>query len=196
MVDSLIQTIPLNLMSAIMLPACDYLSDALSFILKNEMDRLNMDLSVPALLNGIIPTKMPTSNTWKIAYESDSTCKSMIEMTRNPAKINTTRVSQLASIYRAPMRDSRIKWEDDRLCYLEHISHSDKFLKLIIVPVVLQKMICVAFHVNPIGGHFSLYYTHHRIRLRYIWPGMWQYIKAYIIACAAWILATKGAKPQ
>ena len=145
-------------MSPILLPTYDYLSDCLDKVLCGESERLDMDLSTQALLNGIVPTKMPVEHTWEIAYQSCDMCKLMISMKVNPSLINAKNLADLPPIFRVPMRESTILWENKRLIYLEPVSHSAKYLKLTIVPTVLQKLICTAFHVNPLGGHFSLYY--------------------------------------
>jgi hypothetical protein len=46
--------------------------------------------------------------------------------------------------------------------------------------------------VNPFGGHFSLSYTLHRIRLCYHWPNMYTYIKQNIDDCVACVLRNGG----
>jgi hypothetical protein len=58
-----------------------------------------------------------------------------------------------------------------------------KYVELRIVPSSLYNIIFVAFHANPIGAHLDPYRTHHRIRQRYFWPGMYQYIRKMCRAC-------------
>jgi hypothetical protein len=58
----------------------------------------------------------------------------------------------------------------------------------------LRKHIFAAFHANPLGGHLSLYYTLHRIRLRYHWPHMYSYIKQNIDDCVACVLRNGGTR--
>ena len=58
-----------------------------------------------------------------------------------------------------------------------------KYVELKIVPQSLVNIIFVAFHANPIGGHLNPVRTYHRIRQRYFWPGMYQYIKRMCKAC-------------
>jgi len=64
------------------------------------------------------------------------------------------------------------------LIYREPIRWSASYTCLQIVPTKsLLKIVFIAFHSNPIGGHFNAYCTLHRIRLRYFWPEMFSYIK-------------------
>jgi hypothetical protein len=67
-------------------------------------------------------------------------------------------------------------------------------VRLIIIPMDLRKHIFAAFHANPLGGHLSLYYTLHRIRLRYHWPHMYSYIKQNIDDCVACVLRNGGTR--
>jgi hypothetical protein len=92
------------------------------------------------------------------------------------------------------MRKSQIRWEHNRLTIHEPIFNSTKTMRLIIVPKDLQRHIFTAFHATPLGGHFSVYYTLHRIRLRFHWPGMYTQIKRWIQCCAACVLRNSGSK--
>ncbi|KAL3802962.1 hypothetical protein HJC23_011585, partial [Cyclotella cryptica] len=49
----------------------------------------------------------------------------------------------------------------------------------------LSKLHYVAFHANPIGGHFNAYRTFSHIRLRFFWPKMYHYISDLVHKCAA-----------
>jgi hypothetical protein len=158
--------------------------------------RFNLDLSVPALFSGIIKDELPDDFSWQQAYDADPQCKAMRAMIGNPAKINAESLLAIDSIYRAPMRNSQIKIVEDRLCYFEPVAHSTKEIKLIIVPKDLRHHVLVCFHANPLGSHFSLYYTLHRIRLRFHWPNMYSYIKRAISTCAGCILKNHSARPS
>ena len=48
---------------------------------------------------------------------------------------------------------------------------------------VTRNIIFVAFRANPIGGYLNAYRTYHRVRQRYFWPGMFQYIKRMCQIC-------------
>ena len=41
----------------------------------------------------------------------------------------------------------------------------------------------IAFHSNPIGGHFNAYRTFHHIQLRFYWPGMNAYVTRLCHSC-------------
>ena len=49
----------------------------------------------------------------------------------------------------------------------EAIVNSVNVLNFIIVPMELRTAIFTVFHVNPLGAHFSVYYTMHIIRLQF-----------------------------
>jgi hypothetical protein len=53
------------------------------------------------------------------------------------------------------------------LIYRELICGSRSYTRLQIVPNALFGIVFVAFHSNPIGGHFNAYCTLHRLRLCY-----------------------------
>ena len=93
------------------------------------------------------------------------------------------------------MQNSMIKLEHDRLYLCEQIAHQQSISKLIIAPSSLQKMIFTTFHTNSLGAHYSLYYTHHHIRIRYHWPSMYQQIKTWIKTCAVCVLKHTVNKP-
>jgi hypothetical protein len=153
-----------------------------------------VDLSIPALFNGIIADKMPDESAWADAYSHDVCCATIIKMIINPSRITTEELSKIHAVYRAPIRQSQIKWENERLLLYEPIANSTKTVRLTIVPNDLRKHIFTSFHVNPLGGHLSLYYTLHRIRLRYHWPGMYSYVKQNIDDCVACVLRNGGTR--
>ena len=67
---------------------------------------------------------------------------------------------------------------------MKEISQNDiKFMEVQIVPASLVNILYMAFHANPIAGHLNPYQTYHRIRQRYFWPGMYQYIKRMCKTC-------------
>ena len=51
------------------------------------------------------------------------------------------------------------------------------------MPKEFYNILFVAFHSNPIGGHFNAYRTLHRLRLRFYWPGMYTYIMKMCSVC-------------
>ena len=162
-------TTPKKTMPAILNMTHEVLTKSLDVTITRENKRLNTDLSAHALLNGIIRTKLPNDHIWLQSYNVDEECKLMIEMTSDPLLIKRENLEKILFFFRQPMRSSMIKWDQNRLCYFEPIAYSTKSIQLVIVPNQLQRLTCVTFHVNPLGGHYSVYYTHHRVRLRFIW---------------------------
>jgi len=52
-----------------------------------------------------------------------------------------------------------------------------------LVPSEFYNILFVAFHSNPMGGHFNVYHTLHRLRLCFYWPGMYKFISRMCNAC-------------
>jgi hypothetical protein len=150
-------TIPAITMQALVESTSIYLSNIRDHKITSNATRFDLDLSIPALFSGIIQDKLPDAHAWKQAYKIDKQCNQLWQMAENPSIATTENLQQIDSIYRAPMRNSQIKIIEDRLCFLEPVAHSTKTVKLIIVPANLRRHVLTCFHVNPIGGHFSLY---------------------------------------
>jgi hypothetical protein len=195
LLDRLKRTIPARTMQTILEATSIYLSNIKNQKTQANAARFDLDLSIPALFSGIISDELPDAHAWKSGYSADKQCNAMWKMVENPSLIDTEKLQHIDSIYRAPMRNSQIRIIEDRLCFLEPVAHSTTTVKLIIVPADLRRHIFTSFHANPIGGHFSLYYTLHRIRLRFHWPHMYSYIKRAIGSCAGCILKNHGARP-
>jgi hypothetical protein len=157
-------------------------------LLTAQAERYDIDLSIPALFNGIIATDLPQDGAWSLAYQSDENCRNIIATLKNPLLITPAKLTTIDPIYRTAMRDSNIRMVDKRLCLFEPIASSTKQLRLVIVPSDLQQQIFISFHVKPLGCHLSLYYTLPKIRLRFHWPHMYKYIKYAILSCAACVL--------
>jgi hypothetical protein len=103
----------------------------------------------------------------------------------NPQEISNRALveSKINLNYQAPLRKSQIVIEDEMLIYREPITGYDSYTRLQLVPKDMRNILFVAFHSNPIGGHFNVYRTLHRIRLRFFWPGMYSYILKMCHAC-------------
>jgi hypothetical protein len=150
------------------------------------------DLSIPALFNGIIADQLPDESVWKYAYGKDKCCATIIRLILNPSRITNKVLSKVHLTYRTAVRTSKLKWDENRLTLFEPIANSTNTVRLTIIPLDLRKHLFTAFHVNPLGRHFSLYYTLHRIRLRYHWPNIYTYIKQNIDDCVACVLQNGG----
>ena len=104
-------------------------------------------------------------------------------MIRDPSMINQENLNKVNCIYRQPLKQSLFKEENGIILLEETIPSRNCTVSLKVVPKSLRNIIFIAFHSNPMGGHFQLYQTLHRIRLRYHWPKMVQYIKEMINKC-------------
>ena len=145
------------------------------------------------ILNGTTSVRLPSKEAWLKAYSNDKDCSKIIEFIANPGTVTNKAIQAVHFKYRQPLRQSNIIHEGGYLFLKEHIS-KDTFVKLRIVPTDLRNIIFLAFHSNPIGGHYSLYYTFHRIRLRYFWPSMYAYLKVMCRLCAGCGLANSFGK--
>jgi hypothetical protein len=189
------QSIPARTMTAVANHVHEILALPMHTLLCEQAERYDIDLSVPALFNGIITTELPNDEAWTQAYQNDKSSKQIIEMLDNPLLITTTRLPSIDPIYRSALGDSHIRMNENCLCLFEPIASSTKQLQLVIVPLDLQQHIFTSFHVNPLRGHLSLYYTLHKIRLRFHWPHMYKYIKYAISSCAACLLRNHPSRP-
>ena len=195
------QMIPVKTMSSILSSAHIVLTDILKQTLASRYkspsnpEETQVSQSSASILNGIVFNALPNPTEWMRAYTSDPNTRQIIKILNNPQLHKESEIRQLHYLYRQPMRDSMIKLQHDRLYLCERIAHQQSIIKLIIVPSSLQKMIFTTFHANPLGAHYSLYYTHHRIRIRYHWPSMYQQIKTWIKTCAACVLKHTANKP-
>lgn len=77
------------------------------------------------------------------------------------------------------------------LIYREPLVGGESYTRLQLVPRTLRNIVFVAFHTNPIGGHFNAARTFHRIRLRFYWPNMYKYIDRMCRACPGCVLANR-----
>jgi hypothetical protein len=146
------------------------------------------------MFNGIIADQMRDESAWAITYSQDIGCSTIIKMITNPSQITNDNLSRVHAVYQAPIRQSQMKWEGQRLLLYKPIANSTKTVRLTIVPIDLRKHIFVAFHANPLGGHLSLYYTLHRIRLRYHWSHLYTYVKQNIDDCVTCVLRNGGTR--
>ena len=194
--DIFMMTTPCRTLTAILNSAYGILSSIQQREINANSIHMEEAINPSVFLNGIINHQLPDDNQWRNAYQRDSDCQNIINMLQDPSLIIHSNINKVHYIYRSPLRNSLITYENDRLIYHEPTIISNKTVKLIIVPADLRMHIFNSFHTNPLGGHFSLYQTLHRIRIRFHWPNMYQFIKARIKSCAACILKNNSARPS
>jgi hypothetical protein len=117
-----------------------------------------------------------------------------MKMLTNPGLITPDNLNKMHAVHRAPVCQSQMKWENNRLLLYEPITSTTKTVRLTIVPMDLRRHIFAVFHANPLGSHLSLYYTLHQIRLRYHWPHLYSYVKQNVDDCVACVLRNGGTR--
>jgi hypothetical protein len=118
-------------------------------------------------------------------------------MITNPSRINNESLQKIHSSSRMPLRESLLVLENDMIVLREPIGDgSSSYCKLRLVPESLRGVIFIAFHANPIGGHLNYVRTYHNIRLRFFWPGMYQFIKALCSKFPGCALANRTHQPS
>ena len=58
-----------------------------------------VELSIPALLNGIITDQMPDESAWADAYSHDVSCTAIIKMIINPGRISSGELNKIHPVY-------------------------------------------------------------------------------------------------
>ena len=143
-------------------------------------------------VNGSIGHRLPDAAAWKKAYDSDEESRQLLRMINNPSLVVNEHLSKVHHTLRMPLRQRLLVLENDMIIYREPLGGgSDSFCKLRYVPSSLRNTIFIAFHANPIGGHFNYYRTFKNIRLRMFWPGMLSYIKDLCGKCPACALSNR-----
>ncbi|KAL3787769.1 LOW QUALITY PROTEIN: hypothetical protein HJC23_009820, partial [Cyclotella cryptica] len=138
------------------------------------------------LFNGATGISLPDTDTWICAYADDPETALIRHMIENPHTINKASLSKLHYVYRGLIRRSQIVVTANGMLALhEPIESTDDSISLQLVPRSLRNIVFIAFHANPIGGHFNAYRTFSRIRLRFFWPKMYHYISDLVHKCAA-----------
>jgi hypothetical protein len=88
--------------------------------------------------------------------------------------------------------------EDGILIYCKQLAGSESYARLQLVPAQFRNIIFVAFHSNPIIGHFNPYCTFHCICLCFYWPQMYDYVTWMCKSCPGCALSnptcTKSCK--
>ena len=104
----------------------------------------------------------------------------ILALIANLSLVVKANLSKIHSSYRGPLHRGLIILRKGMLVIKEPIKHESAHRCLQIVPRDLRNIVCIAFHDNPIGGHLGLNKTVIRIRIRFIWSGLYWYCKKMI----------------
>eukprot|EP01082_Thalassiosira_pseudonana_P008343 g7453.t1 g7453 contig24:661092-664348(-) len=147
-----------------------------------------------SLFNGAIGARLPSSDQWADACRRDSEMNTVLSIVSNPSLAVKAYLSKVHHVYRKPLRLSMIKLEDGMLVLYEPLAGSSECAKLRLVPTSLRNIVFIAFHSNPVGGHFNAYRTFTRIRLRFHWPGMYGYVTNMCSKCVGCNLSNANVR--
>ena len=115
---------------------------------------------ISAFLNGAVGTKLPDNRHWSKALQDDPETKLLMRIVSNPGLAEEVKhINSLHSIYRHPARLGNFSTKDGVLFMKEIFKHDSKYSNLRIVPLAMRNVVFVAFHANPIGGHYYSWAT-------------------------------------
>jgi hypothetical protein len=115
--------------------------------------------TIQVFVNGAIGVRLPSRERWIQAYSDDTELSAIRDLVLNPSKINSTSLNAVNFNYRAPLQQSHIIIEGGILIYHETIRGGTSYTRLQLVPSEFYNIVFIAFHSNPIGGHFNAYRT-------------------------------------
>jgi hypothetical protein len=136
---------------------------------------------------------LPSPSTWISAYESDPATASLLSHLSSGCPWTPSIVSGLHPAFQQFARDDNLCIHHGRLVVRQSLQSGNSLL-LIIVPSTLRRLIFDVFHGSPIGGHFGIYKTLFRIRMRFFWPRCRQDVVDWIKECAHCILTDKSIR--
>jgi hypothetical protein len=112
---------------------------------------------------------LPSPSTWTSAYASDPHTANLFRHLSSELVWSPSIISSLPSAFQQFARNDNLCIHHGRLV-VGHSLQSSSLLLLIIVPTSLRRLVFSIFHGSPIGGHFGVYKTLFRIRMRFFWP--------------------------
>eukprot|EP00956_Cyclotella_meneghiniana_P034897 scaffold109224_cov64-Cyclotella_meneghiniana.AAC.3 len=148
-----------------------------------------------AFVNGAIGSRLPDHSTWIRALNADPETSLIRDMIKNPSLIKEPTLQKVHHSLRMPLRCSLLVLENDIIVFREPQGlGSSSYINLRLVPQSLRNIIFVAFHANPIGGHFDAGRTFRNIRLRFFWPSMYSYCVKLCSQCPGCALANRTTR--
>jgi hypothetical protein len=123
-------------------------------------------------------------------YAHDPETALIRQMILQPHTITKDSILKLHYVFRGLICHSQLMITDDGMLAIhESIESTNDSILLQLTPRSLHNIVFIAFHSNPIGGHFNAYHTFSHIRLCFFWPKMYHYATDLIQKCAACCLS-------
>jgi hypothetical protein len=138
---------------------------------------------------------LPSPATWTNAYANGPATASLFSHLSADLNWSPTIIAGLHPAFQQFARDDNLCLHHGRLVVRQSLQSGHSLL-LIIVPSSLRRLIFDVFHGSPIGGHFGVYKTLFRIRMRFFWPRCCQDVVDWIRECAHCILTDKRVRPH
>jgi hypothetical protein len=136
---------------------------------------------------------LPAPSVWASAYAADSATQIILTHLASGAPWNPSAITALPTAFQQFARDDRMCIHHGRLVVRQSLQSGNSLL-LIVVPATLRRLLFDIFHGSPIGGHFGVYKTLFRIRMRFFWPFCRRDVTAWIQSCAHCILTDKSIR--
>jgi hypothetical protein len=136
---------------------------------------------------------LPSPAAWTTAYASDPDTATLFSHLSSGLDWSPSIISSLHPAFRQFARDDTLCIHHGRLVVCQSLQSGTSLL-LIIVPSSLRRLVFNVFHGSPIGGHFGVYKTLFRIRMRFFWPRCRQDVIDWIKECAHCVLTDKSVR--
>ena len=136
---------------------------------------------------------LPSASAWTSAYAVDPVTDTLFRHLSSGLAWSPALISKLHPAFQQFARDDNLCIHHGRLVVRQSLQSGTSLL-LIIVPSSLRRLIFNVFHGSPIGGHFGIYKTLFRIRMRFFWPRCRQDVIDWIKECAHCILTDKSVR--
>jgi hypothetical protein len=129
--------------------------------------------------------RLSTHKRWVEAYQAYKELSAILSFVENPGTISqrSLEAAKINTNYRQALLQSNLKLDNGILYYHEPIVGLESYAKLQDVPAAFRNIVFIAFHSNPLGGHFNAARTFHHIHLRFYWPHMFTYIQRMCHSC-------------
>jgi hypothetical protein len=141
---------------------------------------------VPVLVSDPTPASvlpLPTHQQWKDATTADHDLAVICQALQRGQPLQLADLSDKR--YFEPFQAGQFDLEEGILyCYERSKIARVRQLRTRVVPIALRRVVVVACHSSPFGGHSGFTRTLYRIQARYWWPGMTRDIREGVVGCA------------